>query len=267
MGNSLRPKQLLDIHRCCDRVIHHHCILLDATCWTLSLCQTMELDIRRAVLHDASAIVEIQVANPFELTRAMDPNGMSGDAKEHLLQGVLQDIDDTASSLATVATTSSGQVVGYAKWRLFLRDEESISKEPTRKNVEASNNDVIYRFQQGLHAGRLEHTVGEAHIRLSNLFTHPDYHRKGVGSALLSHGLRIADERGLFTFLEASPAGAPLYKRHSFQEVGHFDVELDSGTYRTLLMHRPRPAAESGESNGSGKGNGQARQQSDMAVD
>lgn len=53
-------------------------------------------------------------------------------------------------------------------------------------------------------------------IDLDLLCTHPDYRRRGAGSALIQFGCTIADEGGLGAYVDASKEGAPLYKKFKF---------------------------------------------------
>jgi ribosomal protein S18 acetylase RimI-like enzyme len=47
----------------------------------------------------------------------------------------------------------------------------------------------------------------------------------GLGSALMTHALRLCDEQGLRAYLESSnPRNIPLYERHGFQVMARLDV-------------------------------------------
>lgn len=77
------------------------------------------------------------------------------------------------------------------------------------------------------------------------LTTDPAFQRKGAGKLLLEWGIKIADELGLPTYLESSQEGFGLYKRHGFEEVDVFDLDLEkyggNGVYRSpLMMREPR---------------------------
>lgn len=52
-------------------------------------------------------------------------------------------------------------------------------------------------------------------------------HRKrGAGSMLLDWGLKIADEQHIPSYLEATPAGAGLYKSFGFEEKEKLLIDL-----------------------------------------
>ncbi|KAI8950084.1 hypothetical protein F4801DRAFT_370092 [Xylaria longipes] len=59
----------------------------------------------------------------------------------------------------------------------------------------------------------------EKMLGLSLLCTAPKYHRRGAGKALLVPMLAIADTVGLRSYVEATPAGRPLYEKLGFRLV------------------------------------------------
>ncbi len=63
---------------------------------------------------------------------------------------------------------------------------------------------------------------------LNNSFTHPAHRRHGAGKLLMEWGIRKADELGLETYIEASPLGSTLYRKHGFRIVGEADVQPDA---------------------------------------
>ncbi|KAL9108974.1 MAG: hypothetical protein Q9227_006370 [Pyrenula ochraceoflavens] len=64
------------------------------------------------------------------------------------------------------------------------------------------------------------------HMRCLALFTDPAFQRRGMGTALVEYGNRLADEKTLPIFLQGSPYGFPIYKRAGFETVQHLDVDL-----------------------------------------
>lgn len=54
----------------------------------------------------------------------------------------------------------------------------------------------------------------------------PQYHRKGLGTMLLTHVLDIIDEQGKRCYIEASAAGLALYKRFGWVEVDEIVVDM-----------------------------------------
>lgn len=58
------------------------------------------------------------------------------------------------------------------------------------------------------------------------LATSPEFQRRGLGSLLLSHGLELADREGRRCYIEATPAGWPVYLKLGFRDVGIVEVDL-----------------------------------------
>ncbi|EFR02113.1 hypothetical protein MGYG_05115 [Nannizzia gypsea CBS 118893] len=70
-----------------------------------------------------------------------------------------------------------------------------------------------------LYSVRKRKMAGKGHILLNLLAVHPDYQRRGIGGALLRHGLEEVKKSGLPAWLESSRDGFPLYKAHGFEIV------------------------------------------------
>ncbi|KAH7026090.1 acyl-CoA N-acyltransferase [Microdochium trichocladiopsis] len=68
-------------------------------------------------------------------------------------------------------------------------------------------------------------------LGLSLIATSPDYQRRGAAKALIAPLLAVADRKGLRTYLEATPAGRPVYGKLGFREVDslEFDVKKITG--------------------------------------
>lgn len=88
---------------------------------------------------------------------------------------------------------------------------------------------------------------------LALLVTRPDFQGKGAGSALIKQGLALADELDLPTWLEASQAGYPLYKKLGFEDVEPHDTDFrqygGDVVSHSVGMLRPAKSARVGEQN------------------
>ena len=85
---------------------------------------------------------------------------------------------------------------------------------------------------------------GKGYVYMAILAVGPEWQRMGVGRKLLEWGLEKADREGLECWIEASPAGKPLYEKVGWREVGFTDVELKKWGWkgeevsRTVSMFR-----------------------------
>ncbi|GAA5940332.1 GNAT family N-acetyltransferase [Sporobolomyces koalae] len=76
----------------------------------------------------------------------------------------------------------------------------------------------------------------EPHWYVGPVWTHPDFQGQGIASALLSETIALADSTNTPLYLEASPAGQPVYAK-----LGWVRVE---GTETVMLRRRDdRPSA------------------------
>jgi ribosomal protein S18 acetylase RimI-like enzyme len=77
----------------------------------------------------------------------------------------------------------------------------------------------------------------ESHWHLPLIGVEPAEHRRGVGSALLRHGLEICDQQRLPAYLESSnPENISLYERHGFEVLGR--IQVDSSPPITPMLRR-----------------------------
>ncbi|KAF3004474.1 hypothetical protein E8E14_005430 [Neopestalotiopsis sp. 37M] len=88
-------------------------------------------------------------------------------------------------------------------------------------------------------------------LGLSLICTDPNYHRRGAAKALIVPMLELADSHGITAYLEATPAGKPVYEKLGFRQVDSLEFNLEEltkgnldGWYRLSIMTRapqPRP--------------------------
>lgn len=83
---------------------------------------------------------------------------------------------------------------------------------------------------------------------LSLICTDPKYHRRGAAKALIVPMLDLADAQGIKAYLEATPAGKPVYEKLGFREVDALEFDLGKltknldGIYKLSIMIRdPTP--------------------------
>ncbi len=71
---------------------------------------------------------------------------------------------------------------------------------------------------------------------------------------LIQQGLRAADEAHANTFIEATPMGLPLYKRHGWEEVDELAIDMrkygGGEVAKEMLLVRPARGEGGGEGGG-----------------
>ncbi|THH09636.1 hypothetical protein EW145_g1859, partial [Phellinidium pouzarii] len=77
------------------------------------------------------------------------------------------------------------------------------------------------------------------------LFVHPQFQRRGVGSALLKHCIAIVDAERMSMYVEASDAGAPLYSSFGFNTMRMLRIEYHDEV--VLIPAMMRDAVDAGE--------------------
>lgn len=91
---------------------------------------------------------------------------------------------------------------------------------------------------------------------LNVLFVSKKLRRRGIGRQLVEWGVKIADELGLESFIEASQDGVPLYVSYGYVPVGHLYLTAENeepspewtsayqkirpDPYRVEVMWRPK---------------------------
>lgn len=142
------------------------------------------------------------------------------------------------------AMDPSGEIVGFAVWYFYTKPSQS--RNPW-EGIEGSKDTQPLRDQ---YFGRLVETrerwMGHeaTYALLANMVVKPEWQRRGIGSRLLTWGIKQADGLGLPCWLNASPQGLGLYLKHGWREAETltFDLSAYGGaagqTYRTVGMKR-----------------------------
>ncbi|MCO5723917.1 GNAT family N-acetyltransferase [Robiginitalea marina] len=116
-------------------------------------------------------------------------------------------------------------------------------KRPLEGFLQSGNEFFGFKEQDRL-AGVAEVVPGEKAVHIQSLLVHPEFFRKGIGSALISHVLEryatpvITVETGL----ENHPATA-LYRKFGFREVGQYDTDHGVRKIRFEKRNYPHPAS------------------------
>ncbi len=92
-------------------------------------------------------------------------------------------------------------------------------------------------FRDSINQGRSSffEVYGDDQIWLQSLGTHPDYMRRGFGSALVKWGIQEAKENHLVVSLLASPMGALLYAHLGFRTLGQIVLQASEETEKFFV--------------------------------
>ena len=133
--------------------------------------------------------------------------------------------EDETARYVKATDVQSGRVVAWAKWHFFEDPEKP--PPPFPKEWDPPVNAALGKYFFGvLEEKRRDSMRGKKYILMAILVTLPEYQRKGIGGKLLERGLEQADEKGYHCWIDSSPQGLGLYKKHGWEEVGLLDVDL-----------------------------------------
>lgn len=133
--------------------------------------------------------------------------------------------EDETAHYVKATDVQTGKIVAWAKWH-FFEDPEKPPPPFPRKWDPPVNAALGKYFFDALEETRRNSMKGKKYILTAILVTLPEYQRKGIGSKLLEWGLERADEKGYHCWIDSSPQGLGLYKKHGWEEIGFLDVDL-----------------------------------------
>ncbi|KAG9235063.1 acyl-CoA N-acyltransferase [Amylocarpus encephaloides] len=160
------------------------------------------------------------------------------------------------------AVNESGEIVGWSSWSfvhggkngegdgVWSGKGEKLVKKDIEEDSGGWGVSANVRFCEEVFLvadeWMVESTKGEPYAKLNVLIVSPSLQRRGIGTLMLSEGLKEVDRRGLQCVLGASPEGAGLYEKIGFKEVGSMELKLweyeggeGMGMTRHGVMHRP----------------------------
>ncbi|CZR60970.1 uncharacterized protein PAC_10866 [Phialocephala subalpina] len=163
-----------------------------------------------------------------------------------------------------ITDNETGKMAAFLRWTFpheltekerLERDEEKKEKERVKKETghdptwPVGANLEICGEKFGELERMMERYVDKKETYVANLLgTHPAYQRKGLASKLLKHVLDMADREGRKVYIEATPAGHPVYLRLGFRDIDVVSVDLRKwggervGT-NVILERDPRPVS------------------------
>ncbi|KAF7174475.1 hypothetical protein CNMCM5623_007358 [Aspergillus felis] len=201
-------------------------------------------NIRYATEADAPAIADLNVIcfQHTPMYRNMFPNIDPLAALPMKISRTFDKLSNPQMHLLVATDPTSNQVLGCARWVIpdikgrsenervvALSDEARATAAQNVQLRPAGMNVAVYdAAMKALEETRQKYVKAED-IVLELLATHPQHQGKGVGKALLDWGVRMADERNVQIYLEATPEGYPLYSKCGWRDME--DLVLDYSLY------------------------------------
>ncbi|KAJ5690846.1 acetyltransferase [Penicillium macrosclerotiorum] len=105
------------------------------------------------------------------------------------------------------------RIVAFAKWDTSNLDDRGRRYPPWHEDMPGA---ACEAFFQRADDERRRVMGDRKHYYLDTLGTHPDYQRQGLGSMLVKWGCELADQDGVGVYVDASTAGASLYRKFGF---------------------------------------------------
>ena len=113
------------------------------------------------------------------------------------------------------------QIAGVSVWSRVDGPDLEDDHDEVMATVREIYGPYADRFVTVMTATADAHPSGRPYVYLAQMAVVPTHRGRGLGSAMLRHGLRIADDDGLATYLEASTTrNRALYARHGFVDYG-----------------------------------------------
>ncbi|PLN84930.1 acyl-CoA N-acyltransferase [Aspergillus taichungensis] len=165
-----------------------------------------------------------------------NPYPYSAESSAQLLQGQLGLFKDRPPNQALKAVDdATGHIVAVAGWGVHTEDEpvtqtvEEAVEARMQPRVPELCEDGFRAAYTAMHEGRRE-VIGivdgegkvvkfKKRVELQFLYTHPEYQRRGIGSALLRKFLEETKGTGLMLYLQATADGRPVYEKIGFEAV------------------------------------------------
>ena len=163
------------------------------------------------------------------------PESIKAATQRHL-RSVREHKDETSRKCAVkcVETTSGNdELAACAYWLVFNKPRSPENAYRPDYLMSAAWLPEGEQRERGLKAlrpvteKRAKWTVGRGHAILTYMATDPAWRRKGAATAVVKFGMDLCKELGIMAYLEASSAGAPVYKKLGFEVVDQVECDVD----------------------------------------
>ncbi|KAN0106282.1 hypothetical protein V8E51_009158 [Hyaloscypha variabilis] len=217
----------------------------------------MPLQLQEAGFSDGKAIAFICISaffdDPFQ--KSLYPGMPFDEQVAVVFSRWPKDYDDDSAHYKIVVDTDSCEAVSYSKWVLVNTDAGGAFKKPTDLSenskpdptpiLKGLNSSFAMEFAKRMCEIRDRILGDRPRLQLKMLGTLPSCQRRGAACLHLAWATKLADEKGLICWVEASPFSVALYEKFGFQIQEKVVVQLDGscggGTQTSsCMMREPR---------------------------
>ncbi|KAL3477092.1 acyl-CoA N-acyltransferase [Aspergillus californicus] len=149
---------------------------------------------------------------------------------------VCEDVEDAVEGMMAQAIPETDEVVSRAFYTMALSGKREVLggiQERMEAQTAAQQREVLLRENMlDIPVTRAKtKVVLPRRVELETIFTHPEFQRHGVATALLQWGIKEAQRLGAMMYLEATEEGRSLYSHNGFQavKVVNFDATKYAG--------------------------------------
>jgi len=159
--------------------------------------------------------------------------------------------------MKAVDTDNDNRVVGVASWAIYEKERQADEVKKSFAQpmpIPEINCQARDAFLVHINEARVKYMGTAPCVMLNSLVVHPEYQRRGIGTALMKFGVDEADRLGFRGYLEASAGGKGLYEKFGYRRVDDlvFDTKPWGGDkidIHTVMFRDAKPLKKTQTSN------------------
>jgi GNAT superfamily N-acetyltransferase len=206
---------------------------------TASSASSSPITVRRATAHDLDEVTAVYAEAVWD--EAVATWMIPDEERRHALGRSSAFRQYLGAQLANGALIVAGgsELAGVSVWaRVDGSDAADDDPDEVIATVREIYGPYADRFVEVMVSTASAHPSDRPYLYLQQMAVLPIHRGRGLGSAMLRHGLQMADNDGLATYLEASTTrNRALYARHGFVDYGP-PIQLSHGGPRLQPMLR-----------------------------
>ncbi|KAI9004641.1 acyl-CoA N-acyltransferase [Gaertneriomyces semiglobifer] len=192
----------------------------------------LQLSMHRATPADFQAMARIHATaftgTPLDSRMYTGADRCAPDRLQSFIERYEKAVVDPNSYLMVVKARGEDEeekVVGFAKWAGPVHPKTDMKKMAEKPMPVGIDVEFLTGFLTAMSEKHDQIWKDRPHYYLHLIATDPAYQGLGVGRLLLDFGLDKARKEGLPCYLEASPAGKPIYEHLGYEVVDQFEMD------------------------------------------